>query len=359
MTIDTGLPGNIHPPDKAPIGQRLSLLARKYAFDDPIEAHGPIFSSITINGSQVTIGFTHADGLTTNDGLDPATFQLAASDQVWYSATSSSISGTNVTISSTSVPAPVAVRYAWTPAPVYEVNLVNSDGLPTAPFRTDFWPIPDLGAQAPQAVADLYATHANQTLAVPKEGILGNDMDLNHDPLTASLVDDVAHGTLTLSADGAFTYIPNAGYTGPDSFTYQCSDGGLSSAVKAATINVGLGFDVWWSAVNWNSTDDDSRTGDPDGDRILNYFEYAYDLDPNSFDATGTPVAGLNGNDFEFGFRNAQAGLIYRVLLSTNLVDGAGWSPYADLTSESTTPIIIPGSEMADKTLFIQLEVEE
>jgi hypothetical protein len=35
-----------------------------------------------------------------------------------------------------------------------------------------------------------------------------------------------------------FTYTPNAGYTGPDSFTYKANDGQLDSNVATATINV-------------------------------------------------------------------------------------------------------------------------
>ena len=33
---------------------------------------------------------------------------------------------------------PVAARYAWCDNP-YDVNLINSEGLPAAPFRTDDW----------------------------------------------------------------------------------------------------------------------------------------------------------------------------------------------------------------------------
>ena len=42
--------------------------------------------------------------------------------------------------------------------------------------------------------------------------------------------------TVTDAATGAFTYLPNAGATGADSFTFQASDGSLTS--NAATIAV-------------------------------------------------------------------------------------------------------------------------
>jgi large repetitive protein len=49
-------------------------------------------------------------------------------------------------------------------------------------------------------------------------------------------VSDPAHGTLTLNADGSYTYKPNDNYNGPDSFTYMANDGDLDSNV--ATVNI-------------------------------------------------------------------------------------------------------------------------
>ena len=39
--------------------------------------------------------------------------------------------------------------------------------------------------------------------------------------VTAVLVAGPAHGTLALQADGSFTYVPAAGYVGPDTFSYE------------------------------------------------------------------------------------------------------------------------------------------
>jgi sialate O-acetylesterase len=260
VTIDTGLVNNIHPYDKEPIGQRLALLGRHYVLGQSVEAHGPIFESMDIDGSEVTIGFSHASGLTTDDALDPAGFELAGADAVWYAATGSSVSGTDVILSSSSVAAPVAVRYAWSPAPVGEVNLVNSDGLPVAPFRTDEWAMPDLGAQAPMAVKDSYDFFTNAALVVPVPGILGNDIDLNRDALTASLVLDVAHGTLSPASDGSFSYTADDGYAGYDFFRYAVSDGALSAtttvtiAVHAADDAPTFSADVLYGASVYEGT---------------------------------------------------------------------------------------------------------
>ena len=56
--------------------------------------------------------------------------------------------------------------------------------------------------------------------------------------LTATLGASPAHGTVTLAADGSFTYTPNADFNGTDSFTYTASDGAAASNVATVTITV-------------------------------------------------------------------------------------------------------------------------
>jgi hypothetical protein len=53
-----------------------------------------------------------------------------------------------------------------------------------------------------------------------------------------SLVSDVQHGTLTLSSDGSFLYIPTLLFTGTDSFTYRVSSPG-GSATGLVTLTIG------------------------------------------------------------------------------------------------------------------------
>src|SRR4029079_3311022 len=54
--------------------------------------------------------------------------------------------------------------------------------------------------------------------------------------MTAALAEAPANGTVTLNADGAFTYVPRSGFAGTDSFTYRAATpaGGTSAATTVS-----------------------------------------------------------------------------------------------------------------------------
>jgi len=91
---------------------------------------------------------------------------------------------------------------------------------------------------APVAVGDSYSVDEDNTLTVAAPGVLGNDTDADGDSLTAVLVSGPSNGTLTLNADGSFSYILNADFNGTDSFTYKANDGTADSNVVTVTITV-------------------------------------------------------------------------------------------------------------------------
>ncbi|MGE3778056.1 MAG: Ig-like domain-containing protein [Pirellulaceae bacterium] len=93
-------------------------------------------------------------------------------------------------------------------------------------------------SQPPQAAGDGYVVAEDMLLSVTAPGVLGNDSDPEGDPLTAALLAAPAHGTLSLSVDGSFVYVPNADYHGPDSFTYRADDGRSPSNVATVSIEV-------------------------------------------------------------------------------------------------------------------------
>ena len=89
---------------------------------------------------------------------------------------------------------------------------------------------------APVAADDSFEVDGALTVAAP--GVLGNDADVDSAALTAALVTSTSNGVLSLNADGSFTYTPNAGFRGIDSFTYRASDGGLDSNLATVFLAV-------------------------------------------------------------------------------------------------------------------------
>ena len=86
---------------------------------------------------------------------------------------------------------------------------------------------------APVAANVEFHGRADTTLtADATTGVLAGATDADGDPLLATLVSGPSHGTLTLNVDGSFAYAPDAGYFGPDAFTFEAFDGTTYSGVR-------------------------------------------------------------------------------------------------------------------------------
>ena len=88
------------------------------------------------------------------------------------------------------------------------------------------------------ALDDAYSLAQGATLNIVAPGVLGNDTGGGTSGLTAILVSQPAHGTLNLHSDGSFFYTPVGGFSGADSFTYQATDGSLSSNTALVSLTV-------------------------------------------------------------------------------------------------------------------------
>lgn len=89
--------------------------------------------------------------------------------------------------------------------------------------------------QPPVARDDNAATPFGQTVTI---SVLANDSDPDSDPLAITSVGVPAHGTVSISGQ-SLSYMPAAGYTGPDTFTYVIDDGHGGTATATVTISVG------------------------------------------------------------------------------------------------------------------------
>ncbi len=164
---------------------------------------------------------------------------------------------------------------------------------------------------APVAVLDSYTTNEDTLLTVPSPGILGNDDDVDDDPLTIEVVDDVTDGTLVVNDNGSFTYTPDANFNGTDSFTYYINDGTVDSNTVTVTITVNAFNDRPVANDQSLTTPEDTTlnitlTGtDTEGSSLL----YGVSLAPSHGTLSGTapnlvytPAANYTGSDsFVFG----------------------------------------------------------
>ena len=83
----------------------------------------------------------------------------------------------------------------------------------------------------PVAVPDVYTTPENTGLFVAAPGHLGNDSDPDGDPVTWLSYITPENGTVTGAAtDGQFTYTPDPGFSGIETFTVTISDGNGNTA---------------------------------------------------------------------------------------------------------------------------------
>ena len=137
ITIDVGEADDIHPRNKQDVGYRLSLAARKTAYDEGLVYSGPVYKSIEKEGQSILVDFDHiGSGLMAKDKYGYVKgFAICGPDKVFKWA-KAKIEGGRVRVWSDKIEAPRHVRYAWGANPD-DANLYNKEGLPAGPFRTD------------------------------------------------------------------------------------------------------------------------------------------------------------------------------------------------------------------------------
>jgi sialate O-acetylesterase len=132
VTIDIGNEHNVHPGNKQAVGERLSLLARRIAYNEDLVASGPLFRLAYPDKGSMNVWFDNAAGLHAKNGA-PVGFEVAGPDHVFLRA-NAHIVGDTVTVSSPSIPNPLYVRYAWPNFP--QANLYNGADLPASTFTS-------------------------------------------------------------------------------------------------------------------------------------------------------------------------------------------------------------------------------
>jgi hypothetical protein len=116
---------------------------------------------------------------------------------------------------------------------------------------------------APVALDDAYSVPVNGSIGPGETDVLGNDSDANLDQLSATLVTGPSNGSVTLFANGSFTYAPDASFVGEDSFTYAATDGTGRSGEAQVNLTV---VDQDLRSLAYNRTDEgEIESSDPTG----------------------------------------------------------------------------------------------
>lgn len=131
---DAGEEFDIHPKNKAVVGERLALLAQRHLFGKNILADPPRLKDIQREGNEITLSFENAEGGLSVDGDKVNALKvITESHEIDYSFM---VSDENIVLNlPESITGKITVKFArdlW-----YRVNLYNQAGIPAIPFEAD------------------------------------------------------------------------------------------------------------------------------------------------------------------------------------------------------------------------------
>jgi VCBS repeat-containing protein len=253
------------------------------------------------------------------------------------------------------LPAGKTADVLWTPSESGTFNVVDRAGYLTTGTQTGGGMLAKLAVagSAVSAVADAFAATEDAPLAIVAPGVLANDTA----GTTAVLVAATTAGSLSLAADGSFTYTPSANFDGTDSFTYTADSAGVSSNVATVTITVSGVNDAPVAANDAASTTSTATAGTPvtidvlandadvDGDALSVSILAGPVSGVASVNGDGTityaPNAGFSGSD-AFTYQISDGALVASATV-TIAVSGAVLAPVAadDIASTpKNTPVV-------------------
>ena len=208
------------------LGMRSRYVQYRAALETAAPGRTPELRDIVISSTQPSLTAANDQVVVAENGhhVFPATGagSLTAND-------AGSSGGATLRVVSVTAPAHGAAivgadgSVTYTPATNYHgtdgFGYTVGDGLLTAEATVA---IDVTGNIRPVANADRFEVDEDGTLAIAAAaGLLVNDTDAEHDPLTVHLVSPPLHGALALSDDGSFSYTPADNFSGTDAVHVQ------------------------------------------------------------------------------------------------------------------------------------------
>ena len=130
--VDIGSPYDIHPADKARVGQRLALLARKLAYGGTgLIAAGPAPVSARRDGADIVV--TLDQPAVVYGAARPIGFEACDTACRFVDATVEGVTVEGASVRLVGAGAASKIRYAWADSPI--INLYGATGLPATPFE--------------------------------------------------------------------------------------------------------------------------------------------------------------------------------------------------------------------------------
>ncbi|MCH2247167.1 MAG: Ig-like domain-containing protein [Crocosphaera sp.] len=187
------------------------------------------------------------------------------------------------------------------------------------------------------ATPDNYSATEDGILTIDvASGLLNNDINPSLGNLTVyepNLITTTLNGTITVDADGSFTYTPDADFVGIDSFEYRAFDGTNFSALATVTINVENANNDAPTDITLSSTNVDETA--TNGDAIATIS--TTDPDPNDShtyilidDANGRFT--LNGNVLEVADESQITPGNYNITIETTDTEGETYQETLTIT---------------------------
>ena len=126
---------NIHPKNKPDVGKRLALWALAKDYGKKIVYSGPLYKGFTIKGDRIIIEFDHAESGLAHTGTAITEVYIKGEGDEGFVEASPVIDGSKLIVPHPDKKKPLHVRMGWNKLAM--PTLMNKEGLPASPFRTD------------------------------------------------------------------------------------------------------------------------------------------------------------------------------------------------------------------------------